>query len=236
MRVTLAGKNSKNIEELVKNLGFEVVSKNPQVIISYGGDGTLLSSEREYPAIPKLPIRNSQFCNKCPSHKDKKLLEDLSNEKLKLKEYKKLHTNLDGKDIYALNDFVIRNQHSIHAIRFRILKNDMVIGFFIGDGVVITTPFGSTGYYKSITGESFKKGFALAFNNTTEKVKPMHLSDNDTTGFSLIRGKAILTFDNNPQTFNISEGKTLTFNLSDKVAKIYQAESLRCPNCHVIRG
>lgn len=230
MKALLVGKDSKNIEELVKSLGCEIVSSNPDVVISYGGDGTLLTSEREYPEMPKLPIRNSQFCNKCPEHEDKKVLEDLLDGKLILKEYKKLHTNLEGKDFYALNDFVIRNKHSIHAIRFKINNN-----FFIGDGIVVSTPFGSTGYFKSITNESFDKGFALAFNNTTKKTNPIYLSEEDNVKFELVRGNAILTFDNNLQTFNISERKTLIFDLSDKVAKIY-ISSLRCPNCQIIRG
>ena len=235
MKAMLFGKNSQDIKELVEKAGFEIISENPDVIISYGGDGTLFSAEREYQGIPKLPIRNSRFCNKCSRHEDKKVLEDLLAGKLNLKEYRKLHTKYEGKDYFGLNDFVIRNEYTIHAIRFRVLKNDIVVGFYIGDGVVITTPFGSTGYYKSITNETLKNGFALAFNNVTEKEKSINLGDDDTVGFSLVRGKAILTFDNNPKTFNIPEGKTLTFNLSDQVAKIYES-SLRCPNCEVIRG
>lgn len=230
MKVLLFGKNSQNIKGIVESLGFEEVFENPDAVISYGGDGTLLSSEREYPNIPKLPIRNSKFCNKCPNHEDKKVLEDLLQGKLILKEYKKLHTNLEGKDFYALNDFVIRNEQTIHAIRFKINNN-----FFIGDGIVVSTPFGSTAYFKSVTNEAFDKGFALAFNNTTKKTNPIYLSEEDNVKFELVRGKAILTFDNNPQTFNISEGKTLIFDLSEKVAKIYTS-SLRCPNCQIIRG
>ena len=41
---------------------------------------------------------------------------------------------------------------------------------------------------------------------------------------------------NNPDIFQIDEGSELIFKLSDQVAKIYEADSLRCPNCEVIRG
>jgi len=73
MKVLLTGKNSQDIENLLKSLGFEMVKSNPDVIISFGGDGTLLSAEREYPGVPKLPIRNSQFCHKCAEHADEHL-------------------------------------------------------------------------------------------------------------------------------------------------------------------
>ena len=243
MKVLLHGKNAKNIANLVENLGFKIVTSNPDVVVSYGGDGTLLSSEREYPGIPKLPIRNSQICNKCPEHEDKKILQDLLEGKLELKEYKKLNTNVYGKNLFALNDFVVRNEQTIHAIRFK-MHNFISPDLRIGDGIVVATPFGSTGYFRSITDETFADGFAIAFNNTTEKDGPIYIDqdeidkEDDFTSieFELVRGKAILSFDNSPKTFHISEGTTLSFKLSDKTAKIYENTSLRCPNCQIMRG
>ena len=275
MKVILHGNKSKNLEGLVKDLGFEIVSKNPDIVISYGGDGTMLSTERKYPGIPTLPIRNSEFCNKCTKHDDKKVLENLLVGKLKLTEQKKLHTKVNGRDLYALNDFVIRNTDAAHAIRFKV-KHATPSELIIGDGIVIATPFGSTGYFKSITRETFTDGFSLAFNNTTKKIAPIYFDQDEidesthdlTVGvssldrtssgsgkhttsqsrfyrdeqdnftnveFELIRGKAVLTFDNSPEFFTLSEGTKLKFNLSDKVAKIYMDSSLRCPDCKVIR-
>lgn len=234
MKVLLFGKNAKNIESLVKNLGFEIVYKNADVIISYGGDGTLLSSEREHPGIPKLPLRNSQVCNKCPKHEDRIVLQALLDVKVKLAEYRKLETTILYKIFYALNDFVIRNSDPTHTIRFKTTKtNDKLL---IGDGIVIATPFGSTGYFKSISDRTFDKGFGLTFNNTTEKFSPVILESEDEIKFKLIRGKSTLSFDNNPHVFYIDEGSELVFKLSSKVAKIYEANTLRCPNCQVIRG
>lgn len=233
MKVLLFGKYAKNIEGLVKSLDCEIVKENPQVVISYGGDGTLLSSEREYPEIPKLPLRNSQVCNKCTLHEDEVMLKKLISGKLHLKEYKKLETTIIYKKFYALNDFVIRNSLPTRAIRFRGSTNNELL---IGDGIVVSTPFGSTGYFKSITDKTFEKGLGLAFNNTTEKDPPVILDDQDSVTFKLIRGKATLSFDNSPDVFDIDENSELTFKLSNKGAKIYELESLRCPNCKVIRG
>lgn len=234
MKVLLSGKNAKNIEELVKSLGLEIVTADPDIIISYGGDGTLLSSERYYPKIPKLPLRNSQFCNKCANHEDEVVLEKLLESSLKLKEYRKLETTLLYKNFYALNDFVIRNSVPTHTIRFKTSKTGDKL--LVGDGIVISTSFGSTGYFKSITSQTFEKGFGVAFNNTTEKVNPLFLEDEDKITIQLIRGKATLSFDNSPDIFTIDEGSELIFKLSNQVAKIYEDTSLRCPNCKVIRS
>lgn len=231
MKVTLVGKNSKNIEGLVKKFGFEMVTTNPDVVISFGGDGTLLHAEREYPSVPKLPIRDSQFCNKCPKHDESVLLKELLQNQLTLKTYKKLKTEIGRNSLFALNEFSIRNAHPTHAIRFRVHNN-----LYIGDGVVVSTPFGSPAYFKSITGQIFSEGFGLAFNNTTEKVDPIFLGEGDKLKFELIRNIAQLTQDNSPDIYNLKPRSNLTFSLSNEVARIYEAQSLRCPNCQIIRS
>lgn len=231
MKVLIFGKNTESLESLVKSLRLEVVNSNPDLIISFGGDGTLLSSEREYPGIPKLPVRNSQICKKCTEHEDTIVLKKLINNELKPTEYKKLETEVIYKKFYALNDFVVRNSDPTHTIRFRVNNNKLLIG----DGIVVSTTFGSTGYFKSITQQTFKDGFGVAFNNPTEKMDPLLLKDEDIVRFNLIRGKTTLSFDNSPDIFTIDEGSELIFKLSDQIAKIYEDTSLRCPNCKVIR-
>ncbi len=232
MRILLFGNNAKDLEGLVKSLGFEIVISNPNLIISFGGDGTLLSAEREYPGIPKLPIRNSAVCNKCSEHEDEIVLKKLLDGTLELKEYRKLETNIEGQTLFALNDFVIKNSDPTHTIRFKANKGSLLIG----DGIVVSTLFGSSGYFKSITRQTLNQGFGVAFNNTTEKQDPLFLKEGNVVNFNLIRGKATLSFDNSPDIFVIDEGSEVLFKLSDQIAKIYEDTSLRCPNCEVIRG
>lgn len=240
MKVLIFGKNTESLESLLKSQGFEIVNSNPDLIISFGGDGTLLSCERKYPGVPKLPIRNSQVCNKCANHEDEVVLKNLLAGKLKLEEYKKLETEILFKKFFALNDFVIRNSDATHTIRFKVNvpshPERSEGSLIIGDGIVISTPFGSSGYFKSITQQTFKDGLGLAFNNATEKKEPILLKDKDIVNFNLLRGKATLSFDNSPDIFTIDEGSELIFKLSDQIAKIYSDTSLRCPNCKVIRG
>ncbi len=236
MKVLLFGNNTKNITELVTRMGLDIVTKDPEVIITYGGDGTLLSAERQYPGVPKLPIRNSRVCKKCSNHEDEVVVKNLLEGKLLLKEHQKLETVILYKDFYALNDFVIRNVEPTHTIRFKTsVSGDKLL---IGDGIVVATAFGSTGYFKSITGRSLensKQRWGLAFNNTTEKVSPVYPSSNEKIGFQLTRGRATLTFDNSTEVFTVDEGSEVIFKLSDRVAKIYEDTSLRCPNCRINR-
>lgn len=236
MKILLEGKNSQKLNKLVTDLGFEIVDSAPEVIVTFGGDGTLLSAERLHPGIPKLPLRDSDFCHKCLDHTDEIILKKLISSKLKLTEYPKLAITLLYKNFYALNDFVIRNSDPTHTIRFRTSNAKGALGpLLIGDGIVISTPFGASGYFKSITRHTFDKGFGVAFNNTTAVVPPLYLSTDEKLIFQLIRGKATLSYDNSPDIFTIDESSELIFTLSNRTAKIYQDTSLRCSNCQVIR-
>ena len=120
MKALLFGKNSETIAHLVPEYGFEIVHDAPDVIISYGGDGTLLAAERKFPSIPKLPIRDSKVCKKCPLHTTEHLLEKLSKGLIKLDEYPKLEAKIHEAHFFAINDLVIRNSIPIHALWFRV--------------------------------------------------------------------------------------------------------------------
>ena len=45
MRAVIFGKRKDEIKTLIENSDFEVVDTNPEIVISYGGDGTIMQSE-----------------------------------------------------------------------------------------------------------------------------------------------------------------------------------------------
>ena len=237
IKVGLFGKNSDTIRHLIPEHGLQLVEDHPDVIISYGGDGTLLSCERKYPSIPKLPIRDSKVCKKCPAHTTEHLLQELAEEKIKLVDYPKLEVKFGGEHILALNDLVIRNSIPIHALRFRVYINGKLLRpeVLIGDGVVFTTVFGSTGYYQSITRKTIEKGFAMAFNNTTFPVESDKFDKGDEIKVEIIRGPGTLSSDNNPKLHSVKETDTVTITASSHDARIYVEKTLRCNECIILR-
>ena len=78
------------------------------------------------------------------------------NGKYKIENQIKLEIIIKGKKILCLNDFVLRNKNPYEAIRFTVNGKEK-----IGDGVVVSTPFGSTAYFNSITKKKFKKAKTL---------------------------------------------------------------------------
>ncbi len=244
MKIQLYGKNSEDIKKVATDLGFELVSNNPEVIISYGGDGTLLASENKYPKTPKLPIRDSKVCRKCSDHQTEHLLKMLLNNQIHLTTQPKLETifipkkssSQQGK-LIALNDIVIRNKSAYHAIRFFVSKNGKHVTDYllIGDGIVASTPFGSTGYYQSITKSTFEKNFRIVFNNTVTHIPPLEFNNQDIITIDIVRGPGEMTSDNNPETIELLEGDQAEIKVSDEIANIFSPETLRCTKCHINR-
>lgn len=248
IKVGLFGKNSDSIRHLIPEYGLTLVEDHPDVLISYGGDGTLLSAERKYPGIPKLPIRDSKVCKKCPIHTTEHLLQELAEGKILLEEYPKLQAKVHGEEITALNDLVIRNSVPMHALRFRVYLNKQSLPFaeakdgklvrpevIIGDGVVATTVFGSSGYYQSITRKTISENFALAFNNTTFPVENIKFAKGDQIKVEIVRGPGTLSSDNNPKLITLKESDAVIIHASAHDARIYVEKTLRCNDCVVLR-
>ena len=56
---------SLELDGLLTKNGFQIVERNPDYVITLGGDGTVLFSERKFPQVPKLIIKRSRICRKC---------------------------------------------------------------------------------------------------------------------------------------------------------------------------
>lgn len=66
---------------------------------------------------------------------------------------RRIKADLNGKLIYtALNDFFITKGSSLHVLTLDIFINDVFITQTKGDGLIISTPTGSTGYSLSAGG------------------------------------------------------------------------------------
>ena len=68
MKTALLGRYLEDILPFIKSSGMRIVKKNPDIIIVHGGDGALLGAEREFPGIPKFPIRDIRTAPLCPEH------------------------------------------------------------------------------------------------------------------------------------------------------------------------
>lgn len=143
----------------------EEFSKESDVIISVGGDGTFLraskySFRKEIPVLG-INVGNLGFltvvdtCNMY-SAIDKVLKDTYKMEKRMLLEgrFFKDKKVMENKDLpyLALNEFAVTRSMLGKIIRFEIVVNGISIKNFAADGVIISTPTGSTAYSLSAGG------------------------------------------------------------------------------------
>lgn len=118
--------------------------------IVIGGDGTLLRAARFYSewSIPVLGINLGRlgFLSESES------IEDVLNAVLDNKYYLEERLMLSSIDKLALNDFVIKGCNPSRTSKFYLEINDKEVCDYIADGLIISTPTGSTAYGLSAGG------------------------------------------------------------------------------------
>lgn len=226
MKIAVVGKNKGHLERQLRENNFRIDQKQPWIVISYGGDGTVLLSERLYPGIPKLFLRHNPNCNNCSKHNFSKILKALENRDFKIKNEPKIIATINNERLIALNEINIHNTIP-YALRFQTyIGNKLFEPLVIGDGIIVATPFGSTAYYQSITNKTFKRGLGLAYINPMRhsklfkiKAKNKILNDRITVRIKIVRGPGALYADNNKKIVNLKEGDIITINRHKQDAK-----------------
>lgn len=221
MKVAVVGRHRRYVEEELPKYGLKLSKKNPDVVISYGGDGTILQSEIMYPGIPKIFIRHSYLCIKCHGDEYTKFLRYLSKKKkFKIIKEIKVEASVNGKKLVGMNEVNIVSEKPIFAVRFDLSVNGKSIARnVIGDGVVVATPFGSRAYFYSIARKTFKNGLGIAFNNSRKKMKNLVIKDSSIIKVKILRDGGWVIADNNPKFIHVSAGDVITVRKSKKMAK-----------------
>lgn len=139
----------------------ECIPKGTQCIIVLGGDGTLLQAARDvvHKGIPLLGINlgNLGFLAGVDKQTIYPALDQLMAGDYKLEERMMLtgtvcrEGKVIGSDI-ALNDIVIGREGHLRVVRFKNYVNDEYLNSYNADGIIISTPTGSTGYSLSAGG------------------------------------------------------------------------------------
>ncbi|MBI5140111.1 MAG: NAD(+)/NADH kinase [Candidatus Vogelbacteria bacterium] len=92
----------------------------------------------------------------------------------------------------------------------------------IGDGLVVATSLGSTGYYRSITDSIFNVGIGVAFNNSTEQADHMIIKDSSEIDIEITRGPVYVYTDNQPDHILLDEGGRIHIKKSPQCARVIE--------------
>lgn len=139
----------------------EEIPKETQCAIVLGGDGTILQAANDL-AATRLPILgvnlgNLGFLadieeNRLIPAMDKLIANQfVMEERMLLEGSYQDESGIEKKQL-ALNDIVINKGHYYHLVCVKVYINGKLLDFYIADGVVISSPTGSTGYNLSAGG------------------------------------------------------------------------------------
>lgn len=121
-------------------------------IFVIGGDGTILKASRFY-AKSSTPIFGINlgrlgFLSQCSAENLQKAVKKILNGEYSIEN----RIMLQYKNYTALNDFVIKSSLSGRTSKFSLKINDKKVCDYLADGIIISTPTGSTAYGLSAGG------------------------------------------------------------------------------------
>ncbi len=206
----------------------KTIGKQPAecVMVCYGGDGTLLEGIHRLngTSIPVVGINSGHlgFLATAPKESIDLTFKDIRNNNLKIEQRTMLALDglADGKTRYALNEVAIqRLDATMINIETRI-DGQMTAAYF-GNGVILSTPTGSTAYSLSAGGPIVTPSCnclvlsPLTPHNLT--MRPLVIPDSSTITFEInTRTRpASVSLDN--RTYEIEDHTTLTVRRAERV-------------------
>lgn len=121
-------------------------------VFAVGGDGTILHVSKFY-AMTKTPVLGINlgrlgYLSQVKSDNIKHAIDNVFENKYSIE--KRMMLTSSGK--FALNDFVIKGASQTRTSRFVLYINDKFVCDYIADGLIVSTPTGSTAYGLSAGG------------------------------------------------------------------------------------
>lgn len=213
------------------------------IIITIGGDGTILYAARNHADPTILPVRAGTSKGNRAAFDVEELVEKVialedGDATLSTQTFRTLTARKDGSELRggfrALNEISLHHKSPVLAATFATRVADETVREFpelIGDGVLVATPFGSTGYFRAITGQTFTEGFGIAFNNihTPQETPEMLCCGEDVVvEVELLTAKrssgAVLTRDDDDAPYELSEGEQITISAGDRTVELLDIE------------
>ena len=134
----------------------EKLSNEYDFVISIGGDGTILRSANEIGelSIPIIGLNKGRlgFLANSPIEIIDSIIEKIKNSNYRISERTIIQVEFEGKTKNALNEISISRKNTTSLITIDTKLNDQYLNTYWADGLIISTPTGSTGYSLSCGG------------------------------------------------------------------------------------
>ena len=217
----------------------EYENKN-KVVIAYGGDGTLLKKVHETNGKRIVfPFRDYALC---AAHKHRLDMfldgKEFSKDEFKFTRCPYIQYGFGSIFKKAIAEIVFKNKDITQAMRFNlIVDNKYYMKNVIADGCIISTKFGSTGYFKSVSRCIFNcEGIGVGFIAPTQGISNLVLNNTSDIMIEFLRDTNIIASNDTEITeFAVKAGEAVRlWELPDAVG-IYGLEAFHCQKCRELR-
>jgi NAD+ kinase len=153
---------SNTLKQKLKNYGYGINERfdlQAELTICIGGDGSLLNmlADHDFPTMPIVGINTGHlgFFQELDVHDIDEFIFKYGKEQYSRQIYRTVYADITTESgtfrVKGLNEIVIRGDAS-HMARLNIFIGESFIEQFVGDGIVISTPAGSTAYNYALGG------------------------------------------------------------------------------------
>ncbi|HRP01351.1 MAG TPA: NAD(+)/NADH kinase [Candidatus Kapabacteria bacterium] len=220
---------SADLKALVRELPLEQFQNVVDCVLSFGGDGTLLTVARAliFAEIPIMGFNVGKlgFLAEFDIDLIVEALKDLTSGNYRIVDRTVLETNLDGERFFALNDFVIEKLNTSKMIVVRTFSDEHFVADYRADGLIITTPTGSTAYSLSCSGPIIAPSARVLcltpISPHTLTIRPLVIPDSNEISLQLLEsGNGAILVADGFTVANIDSDNKITLKISDLKVKL----------------
>jgi NAD+ kinase len=148
----------KSAQELHLECGidFDTLCKKSDFLVTLGGDGTLISIARRgfhyQKAVMGINLGTLGFLTDIMPNEIEQFLEKFIEDKYRIDHRMMIKATINNQEIVAFNDVVISRKEVTGMITLEAFVNERLFNKYRGDGLIISTPTGSTAYNLSCNG------------------------------------------------------------------------------------
>lgn len=216
----------------------EQMPKDTECVLVLGGDGTLIqaASKLARKKIPLIGINLGTLGYLAEVEKDNifPMLERLLNDEYEVEERMMLcgEAYINGQKeepLSALNDIVITRSGALRVVCFKIFVNGKLLNIYEADGMIVSTPTGSTGYSLSAGGPIVEPDAKVILITPicphTLNTRAIILSADDDVRIEIGLGRrmgqdtAEVSFDGG-RTFSLASGDYVDIRKAEEVTRI----------------
>ena len=197
---------------------FDFIKNNSDVIISIGGDGTIISTLRKF-IKTNLPVLGLHIgglgflaeCNK-DSYKDR--VNDIIEKKYYVENRMLIEVESDSKKFHSINEVVLNRGKLGRTIKINVSIDNKYVNTYESDGLIFSTPTGSTAYSLSAGGHIVSPELELIIITPicphTLSMRPLIVPSNE---------EICISFDKNSKDY------LLSLNIDGQIQEMVEGDS-----------